>query len=215
MSQNVERWRGIVERDLDAQASDVPAALVLAIMEAESSGTPGALRGEAALNDASIGLMQLLLATARKAGYTGPAGDRAALTGLFDPATNIHYGIKHLTGLWNQLETVADVASAYNGGVRPEIGFGGVYTGTNPIRVCLERNAEKQCVRWQPVNYGEYGNPEYVNKVLDGVRRYGGAQALPPVVIDGSDDPAPGGGAALALLAAAALAAVLVARKMA
>ena len=63
----------------------VPTALAHAVVRHESNFQPNAL-GRAG----EIGLMQIKLATARGLGYSGSA------KGLYDPATNIQYGMKYL-----------------------------------------------------------------------------------------------------------------------
>ncbi len=63
----------------------IPASLAHAVISVESNYRPGA-RGSAG----EIGLMQIKPATARMMGYSGSA------KGLFDPDTNIRYGIKYL-----------------------------------------------------------------------------------------------------------------------
>lgn len=63
---------------------------VLAIAKIESSFRPGAFRYERHLDDASIGLMQVLSSTARDRGYTGP------VNGLFDPEVSLRIGMRHL-----------------------------------------------------------------------------------------------------------------------
>jgi soluble lytic murein transglycosylase-like protein len=63
----------------------VPAELAQAVMRIESNFNPRA-RG----SHGEIGLMQIKPATARMMGYSGSA------KGLFDPETNIRYGIKYL-----------------------------------------------------------------------------------------------------------------------
>lgn len=187
MTANVERWRSLVQQVIAQQNAQVPEGIVLAIIEAESSGTPSAYRGEAAINDGSIGLMQVLGTTAHSLGYTGAPGDRSTLTGLFDPATNIYYGVKLLNGLWTRFGNAADVASAYNGGVRPWLGFGGVLTGDQSKTICLARDANGNCINRVVVQPGQYANAAYVNKVLKLAQQYSGAQQLPTVTIDGSE----------------------------
>lgn len=185
MTANVERWRPLVRAALADTASPVPEGMVLAIIEAESSGNPAAYRGEAAIRDGSIGLMQILYGTARGEGYTGAPGDKNTQSGLFKPDVNILYGVKHLTALWNGLGNVADVASAYNGGIRPNLGFGRVFPGPGTVTVCLERDSAGKCIRSRTVKPGEYGNADYVNKVVKLTQQYSGAQSLPPVVVGG------------------------------
>ncbi|MCR9120955.1 MAG: lytic transglycosylase domain-containing protein [Phyllobacteriaceae bacterium] len=70
-----------------AAANDVPVDLAHAVVYSESSYRPNA-RGAAG----EIGLMQIRLGTARMLGYTGSA------KGLYDPETNIRYGMKYLGG---------------------------------------------------------------------------------------------------------------------
>jgi len=71
---------------------------VMAIIQIESSFYPDAKRYEAKLNDASLGLMQILLSTARDRGFSGgPAG-------LFDPLTNVRLGMAQLKWSYDYLE---------------------------------------------------------------------------------------------------------------
>lgn len=76
-------YEGIINKY--AQAYGVPARLAKAVIHVESSYRANA-RGSAG----EIGLMQLKLQTARGMGYTGSA------KGLYDPETNIKYGMKYL-----------------------------------------------------------------------------------------------------------------------
>lgn len=68
-----------------AKQYDVPVALANAVIRVESNYNPRA-RG----SHGEIGLMQIKPATARMMGYSGSA------KGLFDPETNIKYGMKYL-----------------------------------------------------------------------------------------------------------------------
>ena len=65
----------------------VPVSLARAVVRIESNYRPNA-RGRAG----EIGLMQIKHATARGMGYSGSA------KGLYDPETNIRYGMKYLAG---------------------------------------------------------------------------------------------------------------------
>lgn len=67
-------------------AYGVPASLARAVIHIESSFRPNA-RGSAG----EIGLMQIKPATARMMGYSG------SVKGLFDPDTNIKFGMKYLS----------------------------------------------------------------------------------------------------------------------
>lgn len=71
-----------------ARRHDVPADLVQRIVRSESNHNPRARNGP------YIGLMQLHPATARSMGFTGT--DEA----LFDPETNLRYGVRYLRGAW-------------------------------------------------------------------------------------------------------------------
>lgn len=72
----------------EAAAQGVDLALVLAIIEKESSFRPGARSAKGAR-----GLMQVLPATARQLGL------RNAAKRLYEPAVNIRYGVKYLKTL--------------------------------------------------------------------------------------------------------------------
>lgn len=84
-------------------------ALIRAVISRESEWNPGALRWEAHIKDASYGLMQILLGTAR--------GMRPGVTpsDLFDPAINIELGARFLRDLTNRYST-GEAISAYNQG---------------------------------------------------------------------------------------------------
>lgn len=89
-----------------AKAYGVPADLAHAVVRIESNFNPRA-RGRAG----EIGLMQIKPATARMMGYSGGA------KGLYDPETNIKFGMKYLA-LAHQLGdgTVCGTILKYNAG---------------------------------------------------------------------------------------------------
>lgn len=163
----------------------VSPALIRAVIAHESQYNPRAYRPEP--TDASRGLMQLLLSTARALGYTGDAGPKDAttlaggtfpLTGLFDPATNVQLGAQLLRNLLRQLDgDVPAVLSAYNGGVRPSLAFG--VRASAPGRVCLVRNTDGSCARFFSYEKGQFGNQPYVDTVLALYRQYGGTWPAP------------------------------------
>lgn len=70
-----------------ARQHGIPSDLAHAIVEVESNFNPKA-RGRAG----EVGLMQIKLTTARLMGYRG------SRKGLYDPETNIKYGMKYLAG---------------------------------------------------------------------------------------------------------------------
>lgn len=71
-----------------AARHSVPVDLVQRVVLRESRHIPTARSGP------YLGLMQILPETAHTMGYRGPAD------GLFDPATNLEYGVKYLRGAW-------------------------------------------------------------------------------------------------------------------
>jgi soluble lytic murein transglycosylase-like protein len=79
-----------LRRQIEAAARrhDVPVDLVQRIVRTESAHNPRARNGP------YIGLMQLHPATARSMGFTGTT------EALFDPATNLDYGVRYLRGAW-------------------------------------------------------------------------------------------------------------------
>lgn len=83
----------------------VPAWVIKTTIAKESSFNPAADTG-------SVGLMQLELATAKDRGFTGTRAQ------LFDPATSIEFGTRHLAWLMsrNAGETWDALYAAYNSG---------------------------------------------------------------------------------------------------
>jgi soluble lytic murein transglycosylase-like protein len=74
-----------------ASSNGVPAPLAQAVITIESNFSPNKIGGAG-----EIGLMQIKPATARLMGYSGAA------SGLYDPETNIKFGMKYL-GMAHQL----------------------------------------------------------------------------------------------------------------
>lgn len=160
---NENTWNAAVQRA--SERYGVPTALIKAIIGQESAFRPTAYRVEAAIQDASIGLMQILYSTARGMGYTGPVGDVSQLTGLYHPDTNIMFGTAFLDSQLNRSGgNIRDAISAYNGGWRPDLGFGRV--AKTALTVCLMRDTTGKCIRTRAVPVGEYANQPYVNAVM-------------------------------------------------
>jgi len=96
-----------------AAANGLPVELVHRVVRRESGYNPRASHA------GNIGLMQIRYATARGAGYSGPA------SGLLDPEINLTYAVRYLAGAYraaggNAGRAVAYYASGYHGrGVRP------------------------------------------------------------------------------------------------
>lgn len=167
----------------------VPVPLIKAVIGQESAFRADAYRVEAKINDASRGLMQILYRTAQGVGYGGPAGDRAALTGLFDPATNITYGTAYLAEqIARAGGDIRGGVSAYNGGWNPSAGFGRPVT-TSGIRVCLARDATGKCINYRTVPLGEYANQAYVNNVLNHLAYFEAKERTPPTVVASTAPP--------------------------
>lgn len=104
----------------EAAANDVPLSLAHAVIRVESNYRPN-MRGSAG----EIGLMQVKLQTARGMGYRGSA------KGLYDPATNIRYGMKYL-GKARDLAggDLCGTILKYNGG------HGAKRMTSGPLRYC-------------------------------------------------------------------------------
>jgi Transglycosylase SLT domain len=82
-----DEYRPIIERE--SLAYGLPPALVDAVMWVESRYNSAVIG-----NDGEVGLMQVMLPTARMLGFTGTEAELAV------PSTNIHYGAKYLAGAW-------------------------------------------------------------------------------------------------------------------
>lgn len=99
-----EAVRGLVTAA--AQAAGVPVAIAHAVIRTESRYNPRA-RGRAG----EIGLSQLKLQTARGLGFRGSAAQ------LFDPATNLRFGMRYLRMALNRGGTGCAGVSLYQSGV--------------------------------------------------------------------------------------------------
>ena len=88
-------------------------AAVKAIIEIESNWNPSAYRYEAHLKDASWGLMQVLLKTAREI-----SGNKSlTATELLKPEINIDIGTKYLAQQYRRYHgNIYDAVAAYNAG---------------------------------------------------------------------------------------------------
>ena len=80
-------YRELVEHE--SRAFGLPPALVDAIMAVESRYNSASIG-----QDGEVGLMQVMLPTARMLGFTGSPAELAA------PEINVHYGTKYLAGAW-------------------------------------------------------------------------------------------------------------------
>ncbi len=80
-------YRALVERE--SLAFGLPPALVDAVMAVESRYNSASVG-----MDGEVGLMQVMLPTARMLGFTGTPSELAR------PEINVHYGTKYLAGAW-------------------------------------------------------------------------------------------------------------------
>lgn len=96
----------------DAAAKyNVPSALILAHIKQESNFDPNAYRAEPAIGDASTGLMQVLLGTAKQ--FSPDATEEE----MYDPAFNIDIGTAYIAkNLARYNGNVQDAIAAYNAG---------------------------------------------------------------------------------------------------
>jgi len=103
-------YDAIIERE--ARAFDIDAALVSALIRAESNFEPRAVSRKGAR-----GLMQLMPATARRLSVKKP----------FDPASNVKGGVRYLRELVDRFGSRPDlVLAAYNAGEGAVDAYGGV-----------------------------------------------------------------------------------------
>ena len=143
---------------------DVPVHIIKAVIATESSFDPKAFNPETGSpTGPSRGLMQITMPTARGLGFTGSESN------LFLPSINIFYGTKLLsenfayTGAWDK------AVSMYNGGYRPELGFG------EPIRTPGVR-----CMgRIVPV--GQFCNQKHVDRFLKHAQYFARKEGEPRV----------------------------------
>jgi hypothetical protein len=82
-------YRQLVERE--SLAFGLPPALVDAVMAVESRYNPGVVG-----MDGEVGLMQVMLPTARMMGFSGTPAELAS------PEVNVYYGVRYLAGAWRR-----------------------------------------------------------------------------------------------------------------
>jgi len=90
----------------------IPVPLIKAVFANESRFNPGAV-GDAGK---AHGIGQMWLTTARGLGYTGPQGDPASGTGLYDPRIAIPLTAKYLAQQMRRYGNVPAALSGYNAG---------------------------------------------------------------------------------------------------
>ncbi len=153
------------------QSAQIPPEMVLAIIAVESGGDSHAARmvptypytmpqavrpatcsldTELSLQRMSLGLMQVMGATARSVGYEG------WLTGLVDPKTNIEIGIAYLASLMSRYGGQGHdaVIAAYNAGAprrRPD----GTHINQQYVDAVMARMTEYASVVDRPTDKGK------------------------------------------------------------
>lgn len=102
----------------EARRMGVDQDLALAVAWHESRLKPGRELPEPKLKTSSIGIFQVLLPTARSMGFSG------SKKALFDPKTNIKYGVQYLSQCTKRFKTdVNGIFCCYNGGLRVKESF--------------------------------------------------------------------------------------------
>jgi soluble lytic murein transglycosylase-like protein len=107
-------------------------ALIKGVIKTESNWDVNASRFEAHKEDASWGLMQVMLSTARKV-LNNP---NLTTTQLINPKTNIEAGTKILAENWNRWGNLSDAIAAYNAG-SPRLGKDGKYVNKEYVNKVL------------------------------------------------------------------------------
>jgi len=147
---------------LSANARDtgLPFALLKAMVATESDFNPNASRIEAAIKDKSIGLMQILVGTAR----TIVPGISEAQ--LFVPANNLMIGSRYL----------AQQVQRYGGDIWKGVAaynYGSAKIAGTPTTICLARDNTGKCIRSFTALAGQFYNQPYVDKVRALADSYG------------------------------------------
>lgn len=137
---------GVYGRGVDTSWCAPFVAFAKAIIAHESQFNPRAFNGTGgdAARGGSYGLMQLSVLTSRAVGFAGAPDE------LLTPEVNIEYGVSYLADCYRQAATLAGAASAYNGGWRPESGYGRPLPGPD----------------------AKYANDAYVRAVMSNYARY-------------------------------------------
>lgn len=170
--QRADQYKILIEST--AKKYNVDPDLIRAVIAQESGFKAAASRTELLLGDASQGLMQITLGTAKGMGFRGTSSE------LSTPENSVEYGTKFLAEcLRVKNGNIEDAISMYNGGNRPRLGFGSVATA--PTRVCLQwsQNTKGQCELWREVPVGQYGNQPHVNKVIGYYNQFKSDSAKP------------------------------------
>lgn len=107
---------------------NIEPALIRGVIKQESNWDVNASRYEAHKSDASWGLMQLMLDTARKV----LGIPNLTTTQLINPRVNIEAGTKLLAENWVRWGNLSDAVAAYNAG-SPRLGVDGKYVNAKYV----------------------------------------------------------------------------------
>lgn len=173
----------------NARDTGLPFSVLKAMVATESNFNPNAVRVEAAISDKSIGLMQVLVGTAR--GIVPGITEQA----LYDPATNLMVGSRYLAQQVARYGDITKGIAAYN--------YGSAKIASAPTNICLARDNTGKCIKTFTALAGQFYNQPYVDKVLNYARMYG----FTDVTSGSSSFPLGGGRLAPVLLLVAILAA--------
>lgn len=117
----IDRVRSLAEHTANLYARTVDPMMLRAMVEIESARDPRAVRAEPHIGDASVGLMQTLVGTARW--LYDDIGDRKFarpdFTSLLDPQTSLYFGARYVAWLQTHPRnrgTEEWIVRAYNGG---------------------------------------------------------------------------------------------------
>lgn len=133
-----------------AEGYQVPEDLIKSVIATESSWNERARRPEPKKNDASVGLMQVLLGTARDV-LNNPNLTEAQ---LFVPTTNVQAGTAYLAKQAAKYDNPADIYAAYNAG--------GVYK--NPDGSYVNQANVNNFIKWYQLYTQRQISPIYSSK---------------------------------------------------
>lgn len=149
----------------------VPVEVIKAVIGVESGFNPNAVTKEPG-DTWSAGLMQMTPATANALG--NPLVGDSLLNQMKKPAHAIYWGTKLLNDLATRLGTDwPAVYSAYNGGIRPHLGFGARVTRSTTV--CLVRDLNTgDCAKSYTARPGEFGNQPHVDRFTRALEHFKG-----------------------------------------
>lgn len=162
--------------DKTAKKYNIDPDFIRAIIAQESAFKPDATRPEPQINDASMGLGQILKRTA--AGH--PINWKGDMSEVYKPDVNIDM-IGKLIQYWQGRTdgSLEAIASAYNGGYRPQYGFGA--PAPADVRICVRWSSTDKsvCDEWKMVKAGEWGNKTHIDRVMGYYNTFRATNNLP------------------------------------